>query len=62
MKTIILMAMMMAGVPNPASLTLADYHALQDSGIQTGGVKMVSLETPVVSSMYGPSVLETTPP
>lgn len=32
---------------NPSSLSLQDYHAITDSGIQTGGVKMINIETPV---------------
>jgi proline iminopeptidase len=31
----------------PSSLTLKDYHAVTDSGVQTGGVKMIQIETPV---------------
>jgi proline iminopeptidase len=30
-----------------ATTTLSDYHQVTDSGVQTGGVKMVSIETPV---------------
>jgi hypothetical protein len=29
------------------STTLKDYHSIVDSGVQTGGVKMISIETPV---------------
>jgi proline iminopeptidase len=29
------------------STTLKDYHAVVDSGVQTGGVKMIQIETPV---------------
>ena len=31
----------------PSSPTLKEYHAITDSGVQTGGVKMISIETPV---------------
>ena len=31
----------------PASPTLKEYHAPTDSGVQTGGVKMIPIETPV---------------
>ncbi|MCE2973030.1 MAG: proline iminopeptidase, partial [Sediminibacterium sp.] len=27
--------------------TLAEYHAITDSGVQSGGVKMIPIETPV---------------
>jgi proline iminopeptidase len=31
----------------PAALTLAEYHKIVDSGVQTGGVKMIPITTPV---------------
>ena len=31
----------------PSSLSVKDYHAITDSGVQTGGVKMIQIETPV---------------
>ena len=31
----------------PAALSVKDYHAITDSGVQTGGVKMIQIETPV---------------
>ena len=31
----------------PATPSLQEYHAITDSGVQTGGVKMIALETPV---------------
>jgi proline iminopeptidase len=31
----------------PKELSLKDYHAINDSGVQTGGVKMIQIETPV---------------
>ena len=31
----------------PPSLSVKDYHAVTDSGVQTGGVKMIQIETPV---------------
>lgn len=30
-----------------SSVTLKDYHAIVDSGVQTGGVKMIPIETPL---------------
>ncbi|NCI47903.1 proline iminopeptidase-family hydrolase [Sediminibacterium soli] len=35
--------------PKTGSPSLADYHARTDSGVQTGGVKMIPIETPVGS-------------
>lgn len=32
---------------NRSAINLAEYHKIQDSGIQTGGVKMIPIETPV---------------
>jgi len=31
----------------PATISLADYHKITDSGVQTGGVKLVQISTPV---------------
>ncbi len=31
----------------PATPSLQEYHAIKDSGVQTGGVKMIAVETPV---------------
>ena len=31
----------------PENPSLKTYHAITDSGVQTGGVKMISIETPV---------------
>jgi proline iminopeptidase len=36
-----------AGCRQHETLSLKDYHALTDSGVQTGGVKMIPIETPV---------------
>lgn len=33
--------------PSPETIMLKEYHAVVDSGIQTGGVKMIATETPV---------------
>ncbi len=32
---------------SPATPTLADYHKITDSGVQTGGVKLIQISTPV---------------
>jgi proline iminopeptidase len=32
---------------SPATISLADYHKITDSGVQTGGVKLIKISTPV---------------
>ncbi|MBV9986886.1 MAG: hypothetical protein JO301_04370 [Chitinophagaceae bacterium] len=40
-------ALFFAGCKQPETLSLKDYHAVTDSGVQTGGVRMIPIETPV---------------
>ncbi len=46
--TILLLALMAAcGNKNENGISLSEYHKILDSGVQTGGVKMIPIETPL---------------